>query len=77
MSRPDLTAVLDVLLHEPPDPANILPRLPNVMLTPHIAGALGGECLRLGRLMIDEFKRWQRNESLLWQITPDKFKLLA
>ena len=75
--RPDLTAVLDVLLHEPPDPANLLMQLPNVMLTPHIAGALGPECLRLGRLMIDEFKRWKRNEPLKWRITPDKSQLLA
>jgi len=73
----DLTAVLDVLLHEPPDPASLLLKLPNVMLTPHIAGALGSECLRLGRLMIDEFKRWQRSEPLQCHITPEKSLLLA
>jgi len=75
--RPDLTAVLDVLLHEPPDPTNLLLKLPNVMLTPHIAGALGSECLRLGRLMIDEFKRWQRHEPLQCRITPEKSLSLA
>lgn len=75
--RPDLTAVLDVLLHEPPDPANLLLQLPNVVLTPHIAGALGPECQRLGRLMIEEFKRWQRSEPLQWQITPEQSLLLA
>lgn len=75
--RPDLTAVLDVLLPEPPDPTNLLLQLPNVMLTPHIAGALGPECRRLGRLMIDECKRWLRSEPLLWQITPEQSFLLA
>ena len=75
--RSDLTAVLDVLQHEPPDPANPLLKLPNVMITPHIAGALGSERLRLGRLMIEEFKRWQRGDLLQWQITPEKSCLLA
>ncbi len=75
--RSDLTAVLDVLQHEPPDPANPLLRLPNVMLTPHIAGALGPECLRLGRLMVDECRRWLGGESLQWQITSEQSRLLA
>lgn len=75
--RSDLTAVLDVLLHEPPQPANPLLKLPNVMITPHIAGALGSERLRLGHLMIEEFKRWQRAEPLQWQITSEKSRLLA
>ncbi len=77
LSRPDLTALLDVLIHEPPDPANPLLKLPNAIITPHIAGALGNECLRLGRLMIDEFKRWQCGEPLQCQITPEKAQLLA
>ncbi len=56
--RPDLSAVLDVLDPEPPsDDAEIF-GLPNVYITPHIAGSLGRECRRLGQAAIDECKRY-------------------
>lgn len=56
-SRPDLTAVLDVTHPEPPDPDSPLYELENVVLTPHLAGSLGGECGRMGRLMTKELGR--------------------
>ena len=46
--RPDLYAVLDVTYPEPPEPGSALYSLPNVVLTPHIAGSLGAECHRHG-----------------------------
>jgi phosphoglycerate dehydrogenase-like enzyme len=33
-------------------------RLPNVFLTPHIAGAIGTERARLGNLAVDEIERF-------------------
>jgi len=75
--RPDLTAVLDVLRDEPPAEEHPLLALPNVFLTPHIAGAMGRECWRLGRLMVDEFQRWQRGDPLLWRIRPEQLPQLA
>src|SRR5205823_5593895 len=39
--RPDLTAVLDVAVKEPPAQNSALFTLPNVVLTPHIAGSVG------------------------------------
>lgn len=69
--RPDLTAVIDVLDSDPnpPDPESPLLSLPNVVHTPHIAGSLGPECRRLGRYMVEEFRRYLDGEPLKWQIT--------
>lgn len=76
--RPDLMAILDVTFpHEPPEPQSPLWRLPNVVLTPHIAGSTGQECRRMGRFMIDEFKRYLAGQPLQWQITREKAAILA
>jgi phosphoglycerate dehydrogenase-like enzyme len=70
--RQDLTAILDVTYPEPPPPGSPLYSLPNVFLTPHIAGSLDGECLRMGQEMAAELGRWLRGEPLLWQIRPEE-----
>lgn len=75
--RTDLMAVLDVSDPEPPVDGSPLYSMPNVMLTPHIAGALGRERLRLGRCMIEEFDRWQRGEAMQWEITQKSIVHLA
>jgi phosphoglycerate dehydrogenase-like enzyme len=70
-ARQDLTAVLDVTFPEPPPPGSPLYTLPNVFLTPHIAGSLDGECRRMGHEMVEEMGRWLRGEPLLWQVRPE------
>jgi phosphoglycerate dehydrogenase-like enzyme len=75
--RPDLTAVLDVCDPEPAPSGSDLLGLPNVILTPHIAGSLGPECRRLGRYMVEEFKRFLAGEALRWQITRELAVRLA
>ncbi len=69
-ARPDLQAVLDVTEHEPLAADSKLRHLPNVVLTPHIAGAMGRERRRLGRLLISELKRYLAGEPLEWEIGP-------
>ncbi len=69
-ARPDLQAVLDVTEHEPLATDSKLRQLPNVVLTPHIAGAMGRERRRLGRLLIGELKRYLAGEPLEWEIGP-------
>ncbi len=69
--RPDLQFVLDVVSVEPPPAGSPLYTLPNVILTPHLAGAMGGECRRLGRTMVEELDRYLAGGPLRWEITPD------
>lgn len=75
--RPDLTALLDVLRDEPPPADHPLLGLPNAFVTPHIAGAMGRESWRLGRLMIEEFQRWRQGQPLRWQIRHEQLPQLA
>jgi phosphoglycerate dehydrogenase-like enzyme len=62
--RPDVTAILDVTHPEPPKPDSPLYRLPNVQLTPHIAGSMGNEIARMGRWMTDESLRFLKGQPL-------------
>lgn len=75
--RPDLQAVLDVTDPEPAAPASPLRTLPNVMLTPHIAGSTGPERRRLGAAMVEELERYVRDEPLRREVTRERADLLA
>jgi phosphoglycerate dehydrogenase-like enzyme len=75
--RPDLAAVLDVTWPEPPVAGSPLYTLPNVVLTPHIAGSMGPEGRRMGRAMIEEFDRWSRGEPLKWRVRREQAALMA
>ncbi|HEY8967091.1 MAG TPA: hydroxyacid dehydrogenase [Candidatus Methylacidiphilales bacterium] len=75
--RADLSAVLDVTAQEPPPKDSPLYALPNVVLTPHIAGSQYGECRRMGRWMIEEAQRFLSGKPLRWQITRERAALLA
>lgn len=75
--RGDLIALLDVTHPEPAAKDSPLWTLPNVILTPHIAGSQDRECRRMGRLMIDEFDRWNSGENLKWAVSKEKAALLA
>lgn len=75
--RPDLFAVLDVTYPEPPAAGSPLYTLPNVALTPHIAGSMGAECTRMGRYMVEEFDRFLAGQRLEWEITEELAKRLA
>lgn len=75
--RPDITALLDVTYPEPPAENSKLWSLPNVILSPHIAGSISGEVEKMGALMVEEFIRWINDEPMLNEISAEKAKLLA
>lgn len=68
-----LSAVLDVTYPEPPAPDSPLWTLPNVFLTPHLAGALGTEVSMLGDAAWGEVRRWLRGEPLVHELAPEVF----
>ncbi|GHV37356.1 dehydrogenase [Spirochaetia bacterium] len=67
--KPMRTAVLDVTAPEPVEAGSELLTLPNVFLTPHIAGYANQEVLRLADYMFDELKRFRAGEKLLYEVT--------
>ena len=75
--RPDLTAVLDVTFPEPPVAGSPLYALPNVVLTPHIAGSMDNECHRMGAYMVAELRRYLAGQPLQWQISKELAAKLA
>ncbi|MEU3461580.1 hydroxyacid dehydrogenase [Streptomyces sp. NPDC006733] len=60
-----IDAYLDVSEPEPLPKGHPLFDLPNVLVTPHIAGCQGSEVRRLGTYAVEEVERWTRGEPLL------------
>jgi phosphoglycerate dehydrogenase-like enzyme len=76
---PTRTAVLDVTMPEPPVEGSPFYSLPNVFLTPHIAGSAGDEVARMGEQMADAFTHWQDapEEKLSCEVTLPMLETMA
>jgi phosphoglycerate dehydrogenase-like enzyme len=72
-----LNAVLDVTDPEPLPADSPLTRLPNVMITPHIAGSLGTETRRMSSQALDELQRYARGEEPLDAVTREALAVSA
>jgi phosphoglycerate dehydrogenase-like enzyme len=72
-----LFAILDVSEPEPLPADHPLRTLPNVMITPHVAGSMGSEILRLTDSTLDEIARWRAAQPLRFAVTPETLTLSA
>jgi phosphoglycerate dehydrogenase-like enzyme len=72
-----ISAVLDVTTPEVLPASSPLYALPNVLLTPHIAGSMGGELARMAAFALDELQRWTKGEPFLDPILPEAWDRTA
>lgn len=75
--EPRRTALLDVTWPEPCPADSPLWTLPNVVITPHIAGSLGDEVMRMGEYMRGECERFLNGEKLLYDVSMDMLEHMA
>jgi phosphoglycerate dehydrogenase-like enzyme len=72
-----LCAFLDTPDPEPVPADSPLYDLPNVVLTPHIAGSLGNEISRLGDLAVAEVRRFLSGEPLHHEVRAEDLERIA
>lgn len=66
-----LSAVLDVTHPEPPQTDSPLFDLPNVFMTPHVAGSQGNELARMGLIVVEEAERLAAGLPLANRVDPE------
>lgn len=75
--REDILALLDVTVKEPPEEGSDFYSLPNIILTPHIAGSMSNEVRRMAELMVNELDNYLKGKELMYEITPEKLEKMA
>ncbi len=75
--EPERTAVLDVTMPEPPVEGHEFYSLPNVVLTPHLAGSFNNEVARMGKYMCDEFTAHVKNEPTKYEVSAKMLETMA
>jgi len=71
------TALLDVLTDEGHSDASPLMRLPNCLITPHIAGASGREVRRMADRIMDAFEAWEAGGRPDCEVTEGMLETMA
>ena len=74
---PTRCAVLDVTFPEPPVAESPLYTMPNVYLTPHIAGSLGNEVHRMAEYMAEEADAYTNGQPTRYSVTIKMLETMA
>ncbi|MCL2213092.1 MAG: hypothetical protein FWB93_04610, partial [Oscillospiraceae bacterium] len=77
VEEPGRTALLDVTAPEPPKPLSPLFTMPNIFLTPHIAGSMGNEVARMGDYVTEEFLAFVEGKETRYEVTPEMLETMA
>ena len=72
-----LYAILDVTEPEPLPEDSPLLDMPNVWISPHLAGSQGTELARMTDYVIEEIRRWSAGEPALNEVTRDRLATMA
>lgn len=72
---PTRTAILDSVLTEPIAEDHPFLSLPNVFLSPHIAGSFGGEVERMGELLVQCCQDYFRGKESPHELKPDMLSI--
>ena len=72
-----LYAILDVTDPEPLPEDSPLLEMPNVWISPHLAGSQGTELARMTDYVIEEVRRWSAGEPALNEVTRDRLATMA
>ena len=75
--RTDLTAVLDVTDPEPAALTHPFYTLPNCFLTPHIAGSLGNEVVRMAEYMVNEYLHFTSGTPCRYEVSLKMLETMA
>ncbi len=75
--RPDITAILDVTYPEPPEEGHPFYSLKNCIMTPHIAGSIGNEVVRMAEYMIEEYEKYANGEQCLYEVNEKMLETMA
>ncbi len=77
LKRKRIYACIDVTDPEPPKDDHPFRTLPNVILTPHIAGLATNGRKRIGRYVLDELKRYFAGEKLDGEVVKSMLEYIA
>jgi phosphoglycerate dehydrogenase-like enzyme len=77
LSHPKRTAVVDVIKSEFCPILCPLWWCPNVVMTPHIAGSLGNEVVRMAEYMLEEFDSYNKGNPTKHEVTLEILKTMA
>lgn len=72
-----LYAILDVTDPEPLPEDSPLLEMPNVWISPHLAGSQGTELARMTDYVVEEVRRWSAGEPALNEVTQDRLATMA